>query len=1364
MQPALSAAEALSLSAAACAAACAARGIPLGALPPCGDRAPEVVRLALAGRATVVALTQEGAPGYVAAQPKVLFSTDGSRCALLEPPPTPQWRPPPGAGEPALPPLPPAAGWRARVLDGATGAEVAACGGAGGEALPERVTCGALDARGALLALGDARGGVTLWDAASGALRATLQREAPPSAAAAGVAGADDDEASPSSSSQGALHVAAAAFTPDGASLLALYKDATLTRWDVASGGTTRSSAFATAAGDAAAAARYGSFYGTYALALSADGAAAATLAEDGHTVVVWRLDEHGGLRRAGAALVLTPDAARCGVNALAFSAARGSSRRLLLRSAHCVEVWDVADDDAPPRRLCVVHGHTAGCNAHSGSIGVAELSPDGRCLATGGADTEGDGLVRVWDARSGAALATLPVGLQSRGAPPGATTVAWSEDGARLAAAGAGAAVRVWHAAKLNGSAAARGGARPDAVLLSHFSLDRGSAYMGDASATSCGGAAAHLAFRAGGASLRFVRVHGSTGAARLVLLDATPPAAAGSAAGGAAAAAPQKKAKRAAKGAAAQPGGGFLCLPAIGAALMGDLGALVAAVPELRASGLGGAAFSHPLFLAAQQGHATAVALLLALGGDASVAHAGAGASALHAALTAAPADDADEADGGAEAAPAWGRDRAARVKARRAAVLELLLDAGADVAARDASNGFTPLHVAARHGNACAVRALLARGADVDAADRAGETALMWAAHLGKEYAAQALLFCGADATLRDDDGRTAADIASTSDLRALLRRRRLALPAPQRALLQAAKLGRPDLVTAALAAGADACGVVRDDDGDTPLHIAAASTSLLRTLDDQSYYRVASPEATIAALLQGMPSSGGGHADAPGEKGTSALCVAFEAGEAAHFAALLAAPRGADPNSATWKRGVTPLVGMAEAKKTDDGGGDDGGACFAALLAAGADVNLACGTTSPLLAAVRSDAASFARALLAHGADMLRAVPQQGGGGGGSGSRGGGGGVTPLGAARRAACAGVSAVYSLFAGALRAVADAPGAPPRLGALLAEPLDRAADPEAWAGDVAAVLRGDASAAAAAAAGVRTLAELNGALHAAIERGDAAAFAAALAAGADARLVEAAYPYGPLWVAVTACDAAMVRAVLAAGASLAAYDTRAHGILECAADARCAGGAAGRKAKLAVFQALLKRGADPNCGYETGSKYQARVALLHHLCSDDANLPLVRALLASGRCELDAADVNGATPLFWASRAPKCAAALVAAGADVWARNRAGALAWQATPSQGDRELPACDEDRARLKAAIAPLEEEPEESRRRRRGGGGAMGGMPPDLAALLGGLGGGMPPELAMLQGMFGGAWMANKLGRGRRGGGGSDSDD
>ena len=82
----------------------------------------------------------------------------------------------------------------------------------------------------------------------------------------------------------------------------------------------------------------------------------------------------------------------------------------------------------------------------------------------------------------------------------------------------------------------------------------------------------------------------------------------------------------------------------------------------------------------------------------------------------------------------------------------------DAGADVDARD-DDGWTALMWAAQEGRADAVRLLIGAGADVDIDDDDGWTALMLAAGEGRADAVRLLIGAGADVNADDDDGWTA-----------------------------------------------------------------------------------------------------------------------------------------------------------------------------------------------------------------------------------------------------------------------------------------------------------------------------------------------------------------------------------------------------------------------------------------------------------------------------------------------------------------------------------------------------------------------------------------------------------------------------
>jgi ankyrin repeat protein len=93
----------------------------------------------------------------------------------------------------------------------------------------------------------------------------------------------------------------------------------------------------------------------------------------------------------------------------------------------------------------------------------------------------------------------------------------------------------------------------------------------------------------------------------------------------------------------------------------------------------------------------------------------------------------------------------------------VVEALLDAGADVTAQEPRQGCRPLHRFAGYANPAGVELVLAAGADVDAEDFGGATALADAAEAGCDECVEALLAAGADPT-RTWGGESAAELAT------------------------------------------------------------------------------------------------------------------------------------------------------------------------------------------------------------------------------------------------------------------------------------------------------------------------------------------------------------------------------------------------------------------------------------------------------------------------------------------------------------------------------------------------------------------------------------------------------------------------
>jgi uncharacterized protein len=179
-------------------------------------------------------------------------------------------------------------------------------------------------------------------------------------------------------------------------------------------------------------------------------------------------------------------------------------------------------------------------------------------------------------------------------------------------------------------------------------------------------------------------------------------------------------------------------------GAALA--IGLLVAAaVPEGR-----------PLLEAAKRGDLAAVRSLLKEGADPNAAQ-GDGLTALHAAAEAGQLEVAKvliAAKANVEAKTRIGAYTPLHLAAGagNAAVVGVLLQAGADAKAATSTTRVTPLHLAAKAMNGeAAVRALLDKGAPVDARERSGQTALMFAAAAGRTAAIKELLAHGADPSL-------------------------------------------------------------------------------------------------------------------------------------------------------------------------------------------------------------------------------------------------------------------------------------------------------------------------------------------------------------------------------------------------------------------------------------------------------------------------------------------------------------------------------------------------------------------------------------------------------------------------------------
>ncbi len=257
-----------------------------------------------------------------------------------------------------------------------------------------------------------------------------------------------------------------------------------------------------------------------------------------------------------------------------------------------------------------------------------------------------------------------------------------------------------------------------------------------------------------------------------------------------------------------------------------------------------------------------------------------------------------------------------------AGRLETVELLLDAGADVNARN-GNGATPLHKAAGQSFSADARVLRARarvvelliwsGAAPDARDERGRTPLHWLARYPDLDSARALLEAGASPAAADHAGETP--------------------------LHRAAAFGHTEMMSLLLAEGAPPGAAARFSA--TPLHLAARGGS-----------------TDAAALLLGH----GAEIDAADEFGTTALHDAARRGDETMVAFLLGA--GAEPSRAD-AGGSTPLHLAVRGNRPS---------AAALLVRAGADVNAANASGSvPLHEAVYAASNDLVRQLLAAGAD-------------------------------------------------------------------------------------------------------------------------------------------------------------------------------------------------------------------------------------------------------------------------------------------------------------------------------------------------------------------------------------------------------
>ena len=275
------------------------------------------------------------------------------------------------------------------------------------------------------------------------------------------------------------------------------------------------------------------------------------------------------------------------------------------------------------------------------------------------------------------------------------------------------------------------------------------------------------------------------------------------------------------------------------------------------------------------------------------------------------------------------------------------------------------------AVKNGDATAVRALLGRGADVDARQSDGATALHWAAHLNDLEAADLLIRAGAAVDATNDLGVTPLWVATTAGSAAMVAKLLEARGDPNIApdtggtpLMIAARQGNVAAVRSLLAHGADA-SVREGAQGQTALMWAVA----------RRHPRVVQVLLETGAALNARTKSSRRHVLLCCQKslgktegivwveqgGFTPLLFAARHGAAASAELLVAAGAPIDDTAAV---GTTPLVVAAQHGFNE---------VAAVLLQRGADPDAAgAGQAALHWAALRGDR-EMVETLLAHGAN-------------------------------------------------------------------------------------------------------------------------------------------------------------------------------------------------------------------------------------------------------------------------------------------------------------------------------------------------------------------------------------------------------
>jgi uncharacterized protein len=254
-----------------------------------------------------------------------------------------------------------------------------------------------------------------------------------------------------------------------------------------------------------------------------------------------------------------------------------------------------------------------------------------------------------------------------------------------------------------------------------------------------------------------------------------------------------------------------------------------------------------------------------------------------------------------------------------------LRALLARGADVDARERERGQTALMWAAAGRHAGAVKVLLERGADLNAVSTAGFTPLLFAAREGDAASVQLLVAAGSRINDTTADGESALLIASASVAGLTARDYRL-VPEPS---------GHEAVAILLIERGANVNQA--DKFGMTALHHAVETKkpALLKTL-------IANGANLNAQLVQGLPFRRGDYVSRGGYGGATAFWLAAMNGDVEMMQTLTAA--GADWHLPS-RNGTTPLMVAAGLGQTDSRIASEGRLLEAVkfIVGLGGDVN-------------------------------------------------------------------------------------------------------------------------------------------------------------------------------------------------------------------------------------------------------------------------------------------------------------------------------------------------------------------------------------------------------------------------------------